>query len=207
MINIIIADDHKIFIEGIRTTLSDVDDIYIAGQALNGAELLVRLENIEADVVLLDINMPGIDGLQAAEAIKKNFKDVKIIMLTQYDEKRFMKKCREIGVEGYLLKTCDKNELVNTIINVHNGGSFYTGVNGKTTGYPVPDLLNCVRITGKEEEVLQLIADEKCNDEIAKELNIEKTTVKTHKRRMLWKTGAKTITGLVVWAFRKRIIK
>jgi DNA-binding NarL/FixJ family response regulator len=132
---------------------------------------------------------------------------MKIIMLTQYDERRFMKKCREIGVEGYILKGCDKDDLVKAIRNVYNGGTLYMTGKEVPNGFPVPDLLDDIQITVKEQEVLKLIAEEKCNDEIAKELNIEKTTVKTHKRRMLWKTGAKTITGLVVWAFRKRIIK
>jgi DNA-binding NarL/FixJ family response regulator len=132
---------------------------------------------------------------------------MKIIMLTQYDERRFMKKCREIGVEGYILKGCDKDDLVKAIRNVYNGGTLYMTGKEDPHGFPVPDLLDDIQITVKEQEVLKLIAEEKCNDEIAKELNIEKTTVKTHKRRMLWKTGAKTITGLVVWAFRKRIIK
>jgi len=151
--------------------------------------------------------MPEMDGLQAAKAIKEEFKEVKIIMLTQYGERRFVKKCQEIGAKGYLIKDCSKSKLIDTIRDVHNGGVHFIPGEDYNNGFPIPDLLKDVHLTCKEKEVLELIAEEKCNYEIATELKIEKTTVKTHKRRMLWKTGAKTITGLVVWAFRKRIIK
>jgi DNA-binding NarL/FixJ family response regulator len=151
--------------------------------------------------------MPGMDGLLAAAEIKKKHGYMKIIMLTQYDERRFMKKCREIGVEGYILKGCDKDDLVLAIRNVNNGGTLYMTGKEVPHGFPVPDLLDEIQITVKEQEVLKLIAEEKCNDEIAKELKIENSTVRTHKKRMLLKTGAKNVIGLVVWAFRKRIIK
>lgn len=207
MINIFIADDHPIFIDGIKTALSDIPDIRITGEATDGVKLLKLLDENNADVVLLDINMPRMDGLLTAAEIKKKHSYMKIIMFTQYDERRFSKKCREIGVEGYMLKGSNKDNLVKTIRNVYNGGILYMAGNEGPNEFPVPGLTDEIHITGKEQEVLELIAEEKCNDEIAKELNIEKTTVKTHKKRMLWKTGTKTITGLVVWAFRKRIIK
>jgi DNA-binding NarL/FixJ family response regulator len=207
MINIFIADDHPMFINGVKSALEGVKDITITGEALNGEQLLDMLNKKKADVILLDINMPGMDGLQAATEIKLKHQNMKIIMLTQYDERRFMKKCREIGVEGYILKGSDKDDLVKAIKIVHKGGILYEAGKEGEHEFPVPGLMDEIHITGKEQEVLELIAEEKCNDEIAKELNIEKTTVKTHKKRMLWKTGTKTITGLVVWAFRKRIIK
>jgi len=207
MINIIIADDHKIFIEGIRTTLSDVDDINIVGQALNGKQLLELLRKVKADVVLLDINMPVMDGLQAAAVMKKDFNAVKIIMLTQYGEKRFIKKCEEIGAKGYLLKDCTKNVLIDTIRNVYNGGKHYSAGDDFNNGFPVPDLLNDVQISCKEKEVLELLTEEKNTGEIAKELKICNTTVKEYKERMFWKTGTKSIGGLIAWALRKRIIK
>jgi two-component system, NarL family, nitrate/nitrite response regulator NarL len=207
MIRIIVADDHPIFINGVRTALEAVPDIKIIGEATDGLQLLHLLDIIKVDLVLLDINMPGMDGIQAAEIIKRRQPATGIIMLTQYDERRFMKKCREIGVEGYLLKGIDKDDLVKAIINIFNGGIQYMTDKKSPNEFPVPGLMIEIQITTKEKEVLKLIAEDKCNSEIAQELNIKQTTVKTHKRRMLWKTGAKTITGLVVWAFRKRIIK
>jgi len=207
MIKVIIADDHRIFIDGIKSILNCVPDIHIAGEALNGKQLLKLLRKVKTDVVLLDLNMPEMDGLQAAEAIKEEFKEVKIIMLTQYDERRFMKKCREIGVEGYLLKGNDSRILVKAIKSVHNGGLYYDDVNGNSNGFPVPDLLNSVLISGKELEVLELIAEEKKEYEIATDLKISKATVKEYKRRMLVKTGTKSAVGLIKWAFRKRFIK
>jgi DNA-binding NarL/FixJ family response regulator len=207
MINLIIADDHPIFIDGVKTALSGVTDIRITGEATDGGQLLKLLDENKADVVLLDINMPRMDGLQAAAEIKKRHPGIKIIMLTQYDEKRFMNTCRDIGVEGYLLKDTGRDDLVQAIRNVKKGGIQYIRGKQRMVDFPIPALSDEIQITGKEQEVLELIAESKCNDEIAKELKIENSTVRTHKKRMLIKTGAKNVIGLVVWAFRKRIIK
>ena len=207
MINIIIADDHPMFIDGVKTALEAFADIRIAGEATDGLQLLQLLDKIKADVVLLDINMPGMDGLQAAAEIKKLHPGVKIIMLTQYDENRFMTKCRGMGVEGYLLKESDGHDLAKAVRNVHHGGIQYLKGNHNRRDFPVPGLTDDLLITGKEKEVLQLIAEDKTNKEIAEEMKIAATTVKTYRQRMFLKTGIKSITGLLAWAFRKRIIK
>ncbi len=206
MIKLILADDQPIYLDGLKTILAGVPGITITGEALNGKKALDLLEKEPADVVLLDINMPVMDGLQTAEAIKHTYKNVKIIMLTQYDDKKFMKKCKEMGVEGYLLKDCGKSELLNAIRNIYNGGTQYIAGNGDNNSFPVPDILNKLQITGQEHEGLKLMASEYCNADIARKLNIEINTVKTYKDRLKMKAGVKTTIGLIKWAIENGLI-
>jgi DNA-binding NarL/FixJ family response regulator len=206
MIKIFIVDDHPMFIDGVKTVLLDVPDIQIAGEALNGKDALELLNTIHADIVLLDINMPVMDGLQTAELIKQTFKNVKVIMLTQYDEKRFSQKCFEMGVKGYLLKDCEKHDLVNAIKIVFNGGIQYCTKQGHNNGYAVPNLNNKERITEKEKQLLMLIAEEKCNDEIARKLDISSNTIKKRRDRLMAKAGVKNTAGLIYWAMKNNLL-
>jgi DNA-binding NarL/FixJ family response regulator len=206
MINIIIADDHPMFIDGVRTVLADVPDIRIAGEALNGLQALELLNTTHADIVLLDINMPVMDGLQTAESIKQRYKNIKIIMLTQYDEKGFIKRCKALGVEGYLLKDCEKQILVNAIHLVYCGGTLYGTKNSNNNGYAVPNLNNKELITEKEKQLLMLITEEKCNEEIARKLCISANTIKKRRDRLLAKAGVKNTAGLIYWAMKNNLL-
>ena len=118
MINLIIADDHPIFIDGLKTVLADVPDINITGEAQNGKQVIELLEYKQADVVLLDIRMPEMDGIETAKEIKKRYPHVKIIILTQFGEKCLVKNFMELGVDGYLLKDCSQQDLINAIKTV-----------------------------------------------------------------------------------------
>jgi len=206
MINIIIADDHRIFIDGIRTALQGVEGINIIAEAHNGKQVLELLRTVPIDEVLLDINMPEMDGLEAARHIKEDFRHVKVIMLTQYDDRGFIKWCKKMGVEGYLLKDCDPGFMSHAIRLVFEGGTVFGTKNGNSNRFPVPDLLNKIQITGQEHEVLKLMASEYCNADIARELNIEINTVKTYKDRLKTKAGVKTTIGLIKWAIENGLI-
>jgi DNA-binding NarL/FixJ family response regulator len=205
MINIIIADDHPIFIDGLKTVLTDVPDIIITGEAQNGKQVLELVETKPADIILLDINMPKMDGIDTAKAIKNNSSHIKIIMLTQFGEKRFLRKCMEIGVEGYLLKDCGKEELINTIRKVFDGGFQFTSKNSNNSGlYSFQNSNN--HISEKEKQVLKLIAEEKCNPDIAKVMTISVNTVKTYRERLMIKSGTKTTAGLILWAVKHNLL-
>jgi DNA-binding NarL/FixJ family response regulator len=205
MINLIIADDHPIFIDGLKTTLEGVTGITITGEAANGTQVLELLETQAANIVLLDINMPELDGIETAKIIKEKYPHIKVIMLTQYDEKGFINKCKALGVEGYLLKDCDKQILVNAIHLVYKGGTLYGTKNSNNNGFEIPGKNNQM-ITEKETQVLKLLAEEYCNADIARELKIEVNTVKTYKERLKQKAGVRTAIGLVKWAIENNLI-
>ncbi len=199
MINIVIADDHPIFIDGIKTALKDEQEISIIGEALNGKQVLELLKYKKADIILLDINMPEMDGLETAEAIKRRFPKVKVIMLTQYNEKRLVKKCLDLGVESYLLKDCGKPELIKAIRSIASGGIWFQA-NGRKNGYGDYLRNDLPALTKNELLVLKMMASEFCNSEIAKEMNISINTVRSYKERLKQKSGSRTSVGLIKWA-------
>ncbi len=125
-INIAISDDQQLMIDGIKTALADSPEIKIVGEAYNGLEIIEIVKNAKPDLILLDIKMPELDGLEAAKILKKQFENIKIIILTQFDERSFIRCCQKIGVEGYLLKDCGKIELLKAINKVYNGGILFS---------------------------------------------------------------------------------
>ncbi len=201
MINLIIADDHPIFIDGLKTVLADVPDINITGEAQNGKQVIELLEYKQADVVLLDIRMPEMDGIETAKEIKKRYPHVKIIILTQFGEKCLVKNFMELGVDGYLLKDCSQQDLINAIKTVNNGGTWFeihNKINITTLDKP--------KISKREKEVLKLIAREKCSKEIATELKLSVNSVHTYRERLLAKAGVKNTAGLIYWATKNNLI-
>ena len=206
MINLIIADDHQIFIDGLKTVLADVPEIIIIGEALNGEHLLDLLKTKQADVALLDINMPIMDGLEAASIIKEKHNRTKTIILSQYNNKGFVKRAKEYGCSGYLLKDCSKTELVTAIKTVYAGGLLYNPKNGiKTSLGNLGFGSGIVDLTKKEKKTLRLILDEKTNKEIARDMGISVNTVRTNKERLHCKTGSITMAGLIKWALENNI--
>ena len=203
MINLIIADDHQIFIDGIKTVLVDEPDINVAGEALNGKQVLNLLKIKPVDVVLLDIEMPEMDGLETAEIIQKQYPDVKTIILTNYNNKGFVNKAQKYGCTGFIVKDTSKKELVNAIEVASRGGTYYDPKIVKKTKF---DNYKAIKLSTREKQILKYIINEKTNNEISKEMKISKNTVRTYKERLLNKTGNTTIAGLVKWAVKNNYI-
>jgi len=206
-IKIAIADDHPLMIDGIKTALSETSKIKIIGEALNGKQLLLLMETIQPDIVLLDIRMPELDGLDTLEIMKSKYPETKVIMLSQYSERGMVKKSIEFGAKAYLLKDCGKNKLVETITKVFNGGIYFNLPNVRkkeTHGLNCDNpksLLSC-----RELDVLELLAKDFSYGQIAEKLGIELSSVKTYKLRLKRKSGTHTLSGLVAWAYQNNIV-
>lgn len=205
MINILIADDHQLLIDGIISTLDDIDDFNIVDGANNGYQVLEKLEaGTEVDVILMDINMPKLDGLGCTKMVRKKFPDVKVIALSQYDEKRFVKMMVKNGASGYLLKDADKDILEKAIRKVHAGGQYFCSrlplilINQELRDENTRSLFP--KLTDREIEVLNLICKEYSSQEIAGKLFISFHTVESHRANLIYKAGAKNTAGLVRWA-------
>jgi DNA-binding NarL/FixJ family response regulator len=207
-IKIIIADDHPLFIDGVKTALKDNHEIKIIGEALNGNQLLKQVNVQNPHLVLLDISMPEMNGLEVAENIKRNHKKVKVIMLTLYSNRSFIKRCQALGVEGYMLKDCGKQELLKAINIVNNGGLFYSVDRSRKFEIPPPAKIKLknIKLSSREKEVLALMANDKNCIEIAKELGLNESTVRTYKQRLLIKSGTNTSSGLINWAYKQKLI-
>ena len=211
MIRIIIADDHLMFIDGIKALLGNEREIYIVGHALNGAEVLSLLEREKADIILMDVNMPVMDGIETTIEVRQKYPDVKIIMLTMHNNREFIYGLIHAGASGYILKNTGKEELMDAIRNVHKGKTFYSEDVKETimqniSQKPAKQKIEAAHLTDREKEVLKLIAMEYNTHEIAEKLFISTNTVETHRKNLLSKLNAKNIAGLVKFALQTGII-
>ncbi len=216
MIHIIIVDDHPIFIDGLSNLLKNETDISVVGSASNGKELLEKIKIIDADIVLMDINMPVMDGLEAAKILRLEYPEVKIIMLTMYDELGFIKESLDNGAKGYILKNIDKENLIKAIESVAAGKAYfdpnihenmrlsfhYKAKDDKSS--PHHALLE--QLTQREKEVLQLIAIGLTSIEIGEKLFISKNTVETHRKNLLVKLNAKNTPALLKIAYEAGLV-
>lgn len=178
---IILADDHKIVREGLRWMLSDEDDVEIVGEADSGEALLKLVDRVDADIVLLDVRMPGMSGLDALEILNERVPDLKVIILSMHGEPAYVRRAVELGAAGYLLKSSDRDELLGALAAVAAGKAYIQGevtetlmktISGQETGTSL--------LSPRETEILVLVSRGLENKQIATELGISEATVKTH---------------------------
>jgi len=205
MINILIADDHQLLIDGIKATLAGIEDLKIVAEVYNGYQVIEKLDSgLPVDVILMDINMPKLDGLNCTKMVHKKYPEVRIIALSQYDEKRFVKQMVKNGASGYLLKDSGKDVLVKAIRTVHGGESYFCErlslrlINQELKMEDTKSLFP--KLTEREIEILRLIGKELSSQEIADKLFISFHTVESHRANLMSKAGVKNTAGLIRWA-------
>lgn len=200
-LKIIIADDHQIVIDGLKSLLVQQSHIKVVGEAANGKEALDLIENTEVDIAVLDISMPEMNGVEAAKIIKKQYPEIKILILTMHDGSEFIHELIEIGANGYILKNRGTEEFVEALEMIANGEEYIKGqvLNTLLKAVRKPKS-KTVQFTRREKDVLRLIVDEHTTSEISAKLNIANSTVETHRRNLIEKTGVKSSLGLVRYA-------
>lgn len=209
MIRIMVVDDHQLLIDGIKSALADSGRIRVVAEAHNGKAALELLEKVQVDVVLMDINMPVMDGLECTQIITKTFPEIRVIAISQYPEKRFIKNMLKNGASGYLLKDTGKEELGNAILKVSEGGTYLNERLSQTINFQAakPDYnLLFPELTPRQKEILKLIIEEYSSQEIGDKLNLSFHTVETHRANLMLKAGARNTAGLVRWAFENDIL-
>lgn len=212
MRNILVVDDHQIIRDGIRFYFEDDKEFQIADEAANGLEALELLKHNSYDIVLSDINMPEMDGLELMKSIRENYPDQKVLILSMFNEAAYINKMIGMGANGYILKKSSKSELVEAIHRVLNGEDHYSQevyktIIGNIAGRKPKERLTLdTELSEREKEVLVLIANEYSNQEMADKLFISIRTVETHKRNLLEKTGCKNIAGLVMYAVERNLV-
>ena len=214
-IRVVIADDHALVREGIIALLTHYDDIEVVGEASDGIEAIKFVSEVMPDVVLMDIGMPKLGGLEATVEIRKTCPDVKIVVLTQYDDREYVSRFLKAGISGYLLKRAVGNELINAIKAAHRGEFYlfssiasevvdgYLGRDVKTVAEDSP----YDKLTDREKQVLKLLAEGLSHKEIAGDLNISPKTVISHQTNISQKLNLHSRTALVKYAISKGIIK
>ena len=210
---IIVVDDHTLFRNGLRMLLDGIDGFTVAGEASNGVELLELLPTLHPDVILLDIEMPRMNGIQTAEEVLKRYPDMKIITLSMYGDEDYYFKMVSLGVKGFILKNSEIKEVVTAIETVVDGGSYFSQEllftlvsNLKSTPTGVTDE-NSEELSQRESEILLHICRGESNSEIADALFISKRTVDKHRSNILAKTGCKNTANLVVYAIKNNLVE
>jgi DNA-binding NarL/FixJ family response regulator len=207
-INIIIADDHAILRDGLASLLRTEKDIHIVATVSNGYEVIEQLADQRVDICLLDINMPGMDGIETAKLLRQRKPEVRIVMLTTYNDREIISELLQLGVAGYLLKNSDKEELVEAIHKVMKGRHYFSGEVEDIIlkGFDRVKPLETVELTERELEVVRLLAKEYTNEKIAGELHISYRTVETHRKNIMQKTKAHNLAGLLKFAYSKGLV-
>jgi len=207
---IAITDDHEMVLKGIETMLLETKEVNVVGIYKDAKETLENITKDAPDVLLLDINLPDINGIDLCKQLLKNNPDLKIIALTNFDETSFVKRILTNGAQGYLLKNTDKNELLEAIKTVVSGEQYlqrdiqkkllFQAV-GKTTNSTL-----LTKLTRREKEVLQAISEELTTKEISEKLFISPKTVETHRMNLMSKLGAKNSVGIIKIAIEKQLL-
>lgn len=207
LIDIYIADDHKMFTDGVELILASEPEINVLGVARNGKQLLGLLHSQPANVVLLDITMPEMDGMATAEEIIKLYPAVKVMMLTMHNTIDHVVPMVKMGVHGYLLKNTGKTELVNAIKQLHENGQYYSGeVATKLAAGIRGHEEKTIKLTAREKEILQLVFDGLSTLEISEKLFLSHRTVETHRSNLLSKTDTKNTAQLINFGLKNGYI-
>jgi DNA-binding NarL/FixJ family response regulator len=216
IIKIAIADDHKIFRDGIKMALNPKENLKMIWEAEDGKDLLHKMTIKRPDLLLMDIRMPEIDGINAIEMLRKEYEDLKIIVLSMYDDQQMISKMMEMGANAYLTKTTDPDEIYEAILTCMNENFYFNqlvnrAVMGKLLqkknvhrnyGQQVP-----VSFNEKELKILQLLGEDKTTEEISKIIFLSPRTIETIRQNMKSKVGARTIGGLIMYGMRNKMIE
>jgi DNA-binding NarL/FixJ family response regulator len=214
LIRLAIADDHKIFRDGIRMALKNRDFIKIIWEADDGKDMMHKLRIKTPDILLMDIRMPEVDGIHALQLIRKEYEEVKIIILSMYDDKETITKMMEHGANAFLTKTTDPDEIYKAIISCMNEDFYFNDLVNSAVllrlqqkksvrkFYPT-----AIKFNEKELKILKLISEDKTTEEISEHVFLSPRTVETIRQNMKTKVGAKTIAGLLMYAMRNKLLE
>ncbi len=216
-ISLFLADDHTLYLDTLILALrqQSVYSMNVLGTAQNGEDLLIKLQLLRPDILLLDLNMPVMNGLDVIPVLKENFPDLKILIVTKYEDPKFVKECLHIhNVSGYMLKTSSFNELIEGITQISRGQSYISknlqlypkdGIDTETGSVFEESFLAKYNLTRRELEILGLIALAKSNTDIADNLYISPQTVGAHRKNIMRKLNISSTAGLVRFAIENQV--
>jgi DNA-binding NarL/FixJ family response regulator len=216
IIKIAVADDHKIFRDGIKIALSTKENLKMLWEAADGKDMMHKISVKLPDVLLMDIRMPEIDGINALQILRKEYETIKIIVLTMYDDEQMINKMMEMGANAYLTKTTDPEEIYTAILTCMNEEFYFNDLvnkavmgklmQRKNVRHHYADVLP-ITFTEKETKILQLLSEDNTTEEISQAVFLSPRTVETIRQNLKSKVGAKTIGGLIMYAMRNKIIE
>ncbi len=212
-IKIAIADDYKIYRDGLKVGLSADDNLEIISEADNGEDLLKLLEVNLPDVIIMDLKMPIMDGMEATKQVRKKYPSIKVLVVTMYEDDKFIIHLMENGANGYLLKNAEPDEIRRAIYSVHENGYYFNDIVNKALLKKLvlknnlkPSFNQNIDLTEREQEVLKHICEEKTAAEIGKEIFLSPRSVEGIRQRLIEKIGVRNTAGLVMFAVKHGIV-
>lgn len=208
-INIIVADDHQLFRDGLTALLNKYPFLHVITNVEDGVVLFDFLKNTTTlpDILLLDLSMPNMNGFEVLQLLNKKYKSIKTIAISMHDDGNYIAKCAQYGAQGYLLKNSDEEEVLKAIQQVYKGEKYYNKELSQKMLDSMAMIHNTKKLTKKETEIIELIAQGLTTKEIASKLYISTRTVETHRSNMLKKLDAKNTVELLNTAFSLNIIQ
>jgi DNA-binding NarL/FixJ family response regulator len=209
-IKIALADDHQLFRNGLKILLGGYDEFEVVAEASNGNELLKALETCPSDIVLMDISMPEMDGVEATGRLTRQMPDTRVIALSMYGEEEYYYRMVDAGAKGFILKDSDITDVHDAIVAVHKGGNYFSQ---ELLYHVIKRIKNREQevksssLSKREREILLKICEGLSNHEIADALFISKRTVDKHRANLLAKTGSKNTASLILFAIKNRLIE
>ena len=211
-----IADDHQILIDGVKAVLNLEPNIEVPGFSLNGIEVIDWFKENDADVLILDINMPEMDGIEVLKQLRKNSVNCEVIVLSSYDDIKLVKEVLQMGAKGFVPKKSAGEHIVNAVKKVATGQQYFTDdikekmmqtlLNGQSKDDGSQDGVLISSLTKREVQVLKLVAQQYSTREIANELHISESTVETHRKNLMKKVKVKNSVGLAIFALKNEVI-
>ena len=205
-ISVAIVDDHQLFRNGLKFIIENEDDMEVVIEASNGKQFLTFLQNLKPDVVLMDINMPEMDGVETTRRALEIYPSLHIVVLSMYDDVEYYNTMIDLGVKGFILKDIDNDELADALRKVYNGGSYFSQELLLSLIKNKPSEAG-IDLTKREKEVLELICTGYSNMQISEELFISQRTVERHRSSLLFKSNSKNSVSLVVFAIKNNLVK
>lgn len=205
-IRVLLADDHPLVMDGIRSCLETYSHIEVVGTAKTGREALEIAEELEPEIVLMDINMPELNGLDATELFNERLPNTKLLILSMHDNREYIVSALRLGARGYVLKDVPSQEVVTAIEAIHRGGTYFSsGVSEilLSHGLDGPE----GPLTTREQKILLLLAEGQSNKQVARELDISVRTVETHRRNIKRKLDISSTAGLTRYAIQHGLIR
>ena len=212
-IKIAIADDYKIYRDGLKVGLSADENLLVITEADNGEDLMKELEKHSPDVILMDLKMPIMDGMEATKQVRKKYPSIKVLVVTMYEDDKFIIHLMENGANGYLLKNTEPDEIRKSIYAVHENGYYFNDVVNKALLKKLvlknnlkPSFNQNIELSERELEVLKLICGEKTAAEIGKEIFLSPRSVEGIRQRLIEKIGVRNTAGLVMFAVKNGMV-
>lgn len=211
IIKVLIADDHQMFIDGLKALLKREKSIQITGEVSNGADAYEFIRQLPPDLLITDISMPGMSGVELTRLVKLNFPEVKVLVLSMYNDREIVSEILMSEAEGYILKNTGRQELLNAIHRIADNSTYYSNevLNIMMTRMKKQKAIekNTAVLTSREIEIVKLIMEEFSSEEIAEKLFISKRTVDTHRKNIIQKTNTRTLVGLIKFAIENSLVE